>query len=89
MEAKSNEVDAHFSKFSMKCKRFTKPSDNWHQPYRRNNNRDYLPPGREYVAKKPIRVVKKCEACKSMREPFIGHNVRDCPNINNADCENF
>ena len=37
--------------------------------------------------KKPY--IKRCEACKSLGEPFIGHNVRNCQNILPSDRESI
>ena len=33
--------------------------------------------------------VKKCDACYSVGEPFIGHTVRNCPNISRSDRSNM
>ena len=34
---------------------------------------------------KPSPAVRKCEACYSVGDPFIGHTVRNCPNISSND----
>ena len=33
--------------------------------------------------------VKKCDACKAVGEPFIGHSVQECPNISARDRQNM
>ena len=34
---------------------------------------------------KPSPAVRKCKACYSVGEPFIGHTVGNCPNISSND----
>ena len=38
--------------------------------------------------RKPYVHVKKCEACKMVGEPFIGHELRNCPNVRQSDRAN-
>ena len=32
---------------------------------------------------------KTCRACRSVKEPFIGHDIYNCPNIAEADRANL
>ena len=38
---------------------------------------------------KPTNPIKKCLACQSVGEPFIGHDIRGCPNIMPSDRNNL
>ena len=89
LESKSNEIDAQFSRFSTRNDRFSKSSKNFNHSSREYGYRDN-PPKRGYTVTKPYGgLFKKCEACKTVGEPFIGHEVRDCPNIRIGDRANL
>ena len=44
---------------------------------------NYVKRGRWNTRYPPVKPfpVKKCDACYSVREPFIGHTIHICPNI--------
>ena len=44
---------------------------------------------RNTYAQKRFPVVRRCEACHSVGEPFIGHNIYSCPNIAPGDRSNM
>ena len=89
LESKSNEIDAQFSRLSTRNDRFSKSSKNFNHSSRKYGHRDN-PPKRGYTVTKPYGgLFKKCEACKTVGEPFIRHEVRDCPNIRIGDRANL
>ena len=62
------------------------------RPYRGrdklNANRSFQPRKIQNV-KKTFVPVKKCRACREVGEPFIGHEIRNCPNVMPSDRENL
>ena len=97
----STSLDAHFSRISTKSTRFDDYSDrsysarqyNKRNDYREHNKRnDYLSnlsTKKTQHVKKLFPSVKKCEACHSGGETFIGHEVRNCPKILPSDRESL
>ena len=53
-----------------------------------DNGRNIQFPRNTY-AQKRFPVVRRCEACRSVGEPFIGHNIYSCPNIAPGDRSNM
>ena len=57
----------------------------YNKRYENRNNRGC----KNYPPKKSVVFVKKCDACRSIGEPFIGHDVRTCPKILPSDRESL
>ena len=90
MENKSSEIDSQFARLPTKKTRF-----NDTRKYRPSSGRQYNDQNRRYdnwqncsQNRKPYVHVKKCEACKMVGEPFIGHELRNCPNVRQSDRAN-
>ena len=86
-DGKSNDLDAQFTRLSTTNRRFDhntrdyRTSDRQYNDYNKKN--DYVRRGSNN--RKPFIPVKKCQACQSVGEPFIGHDIRNCPNIVPSD----
>ena len=97
LETKDDGLDAQFSKISTTNYRPDKRFDNRrfsannrrddHRGYQKQFNNRETYTKRNYQAKKTMVSVKKCEPCRSVGEPFIGHDIQSCPNIKPSDRE--
>ena len=81
----NNDISLMYTNFSSKPASFN-PSKSRYEPQKRGNTKSFYRRG-SYFQHQPRQNTsfKKCEACRAVGEPFIGHSIYNCSNITAKD----